>query len=261
MLSNIPLIIENCLIGGAWTKPETLLTDRPEIFKTENSIAPYEFMNAIFRTNFTHNPDAMIEEQFRDYFEKGIRFRWYVHPHSQPKDLADKLKAKNPSALDVMCGLYCETNSFTDSMPEGVTVEELCEANLDDYTNAMIDGWGQSGAEAERVRGEIKRDFESGKMAYRTFLSRYRGEPASTGGLRFLKEGGYLFGGNSRPHLRGRGAYAGLVRYRVRLLKDLGIPYCFIAARKETSAPICLKLGFQQGCELLAFTFSPPKAL
>lgn len=257
MLSNISLIIENCLIGGAWIKPETIVTDRPEIYKTLNPVAPYEFLNGIYRTRFSsENFDQEIDRQFRYYAEQKCSFRWYTFSHSEPKDLEQRLFLRKPAHVTEMGGLYCEVDKFDIKMPEGITVEELCEANLEEYADTVTEGWGQIRKEAAKVKGEISRDFHSGNMRYRAFLSRYRGEPASTGILLTLKDGGYLAGGSTRPTMRGKGAYAGLVRHRVRLLREMKVPYCFIAARKDTSAPICLKLGFQSGCECKSFTFS-----
>lgn len=258
MLKNVSLIIENCLIGGAWLKPESIVTDRPEIYKVENPQSPYEFLNGVYRTRFSETGfDRAMDRVFASYFEKQIRFRWYSFSHSEPADLEQRLFARNPASVTDMSGLYCEVAKMDGTMPDGVTVEELCEGNLEEYAYATTEGWKQSGHEAAKVRAEIARDFHSGKMGYRAFLSRYKGEPASTGGLRLLKDGGYLFGGNSVPKLRRKGAYTGLVRHRVRLLKEMGVPYCFIAARADTSAPICLKLGFQLGCECKSFTFIP----
>src|SRR5947208_2095178 len=44
--------IADCLIASAWLKPETQVTDNSEIYKIVNPIAPYEFLNGIYRTDF-----------------------------------------------------------------------------------------------------------------------------------------------------------------------------------------------------------------
>ncbi|MCB0410997.1 MAG: GNAT family N-acetyltransferase [Bdellovibrionales bacterium] len=67
---------------------------------------------------------------------------------------------------------------------------------------------------------------------------------------------GYFYGGSTRPELRGKGAYRGLVAHRLKLLKNQNIEKAFILARKDTSAPICRNLGFKVACEVMSYDFS-----
>jgi hypothetical protein len=140
-------------------------------------------------------------------------------------------------------------------MPPGVTVEELTQANLEEYAQTNCDAWGQPADQAAKTRDSIRRDFANPNISYRSFLARFNGSPAATGMLRVVNGSGYLLGGACRPEFRGRGLYRGLVAHRLAVLKREGVKMTLILARSSTSAPICRKLGFQVACECRSYEF------
>ncbi len=255
-MSSISELVEQCLIASAWIKAESTVLNTPELFQIINSSAPYGFLNGIYRTNLPHhNVEEKILSLYQTYKKQNISFRWYNHEHSNPNNLKERLDVLKPSSITEMQGLYIQQEQFFLNLPEHITVEELSIKNLDDYILANVEGWGQKGQEAEKIRAEITNDFKNG-MTFRAFLARYKEEPAATGMLRLVNGSGYLLGGSCRPEFRGRGAYRGLVAHRLKLLRNQNIPQALVLARKSSSAPICKKLGFQVGCECQSYDFN-----
>ncbi len=257
MSSEISVLIEKCVIASAWVKPESHITDTVEVYKIENSQSPFGFLNGVYRTRLSGDcVDRIIQDHFLSFKDRQISFRWYSFPHSTPRDLDSRLMAFHPSSVTELSGLFCRVAEFhLDAVPD-VTVEELTFANVDDYCRASNEGWGQSGAAADKIVADTKRGLENGDVGHRAYLARYRGEPASTGLLRIVDGAGYLLGGSTSPRFRQKGVYSALVRHRMNELKNLNISLALILARKATSAPICMKLGFSVGCECRSFDFN-----
>ena len=246
---------ENCLVASAWIKPESQIVDTPEIFKITNTAAPYGFMNGIYRTQFsTGTSDAVVDIHSEFYRKNNIGFRWYVFPHSSPPGLESKLTSINPLSITELQGMYLDVHSTHLETPVDVTVESVTSANLEEYIDTVVAGWRQSGQEAEQVRRDIRHDFK-GTPPFSAFLARYNGEAAATGLIRYVDDVGYFFGGSTDPRFRGKGVYRGLVAERLRSLREKGVAFAMVLARKSSSAPICRKLGFQAACDVKSFDF------
>ncbi len=57
---------------------------------------------------------------------------------------------------------------------------------------------------------------------------------------------------------RGRGVYSALVRRRLDDARADGREAAVIQADRDTSAPICAKLGFRELCSMEVFAWTPP---
>jgi hypothetical protein len=249
-------LFETCTIAAAWVKPGSQVTDTPEIYKTQNPTQPFEFMNGIFRTQFSEkNLEAKIQEQFDSYFSQNLPFRWNVYQHSTPKDLYSYLSKRNASTAFRIDGLYCPVDELELAMPEGITVEPVSSANIEDYIGTIAESWSLAGDGYQAMARGVREDFARG-MNYFPFLARYKGEPASTGFFRVVGDHGYMLGGATRPNLRGKGSYTGLVRHRVRVMKEMKLKLCLIGAKSDSSSPICQKIGFRLGTDYNLFIFS-----
>jgi hypothetical protein len=248
--------IERCLIASAWIKPESQIVNTSEIFKIVNQQAPYDFLNAVFRTSIdSEDAEAIISTHYMEFKDQKISFRWYSFPHSKPAALDSILQKLAPSSITEMQALYIEARNYPTEMPPNTTVEELCAENLDEYINASNEGWSLSGAQAEKLKADVERDFKVG-MSYRAFLARHKGIPAATAILRVVDGRiGFLQAGSCNPKHRGKGLYRALVVHRLNLLRSEKIEIALVSARNDTSAPICRKLGFELGSEIRCFTF------
>jgi hypothetical protein len=70
------------------------------------------------------------------------------------------------------------------------------------------------------------------------------GEPATTAGCTLAGEVARLWGGATRPELRGRGAYRASLGARLWLAQQQGAALGLVRAVTTTSAPIVRRLGF-----------------
>ena len=254
-MSSLSEKIERCVLASAWIKPESRVEDTLDFYRVTNSSAPYDFLNGVYRTRLRgQDVESKISQMHAYYKDRGINFRWYVYPHSEPSNLPLLLTQLKPSSITPLQGLYIEEKDYPTELPSGVTVEEMDAHNLDEYAQASNAGWGQTGAQAKQIHAEIRRDFESG-MKYRAFLARYQGKPGATAILRVVDDAGYLQGGSCDPLLRGKGLYRALVAHRLKELHKQSISLALISARADTSAPICLKLGFRTAFESQCFNF------
>lgn len=257
-MSDLSPLFSDCLIASAFIKPETVVFDTPEIYKVVNESSPYGFLNGIYRTHFAvRDADRLIHEHDDSYRSRKISYRWYVFEHSRPGDLESKLQALGPKEVVGLEGLAISSEEARIGVPAGVTVEVVGAHNVEEYAEAVVAGWQQSGTEAESVRRDIRRDVADPKCAWTGFLARYRGEPASTGMIRFVGPVGYLQGASTNPKFRGKGVYRGLVAARLEFLKQRKISQALILARTSSSAPICRRLGFKavSGCNSYDFNF------
>ncbi len=257
-MKDLSPLFSDCLIASAFIKPESVVLDTPEIYKVVNVGSPYGFLNGIYRTQFAEREAArLIHEHDASYRNRHISYRWYVFAHSRPTDLEARLAALRPSEVVALEGLALSVDESRIDLPEGVTVEAVGAHNVEAYAEAVVAGWQQAGAEAESVRRDIRRDIADPKCSWTGFLARYRGEPASTGMIRFVGPVGYLQGASTDPKFRGKGVYRGLVAERLEFLKRRKISQALILARTSSSAPICRKLGFRlvSGCNSYDFNF------
>ena len=67
-----------------------------------------------------------------------------------------------------------------------------------------------------------------------------------------------LGGAATVPEARGHGAYTALVKRRLDDARADGREAAIIQADRNTSAPICAKLGFKELCSLELYVWSPP---
>jgi len=79
-----------------------------------------------------------------------------------------------------------------------------------------------------------------------TYLAYIDGRAVATGRATFTPAGVALNGGGTLPDVRGRGAYRAIVGARWRAAVARGTPYLVTSARRATSYPILLRMGFEE---------------
>ncbi|MHC4848000.1 MAG: GNAT family N-acetyltransferase [Planctomycetota bacterium] len=134
------------------------------------------------------------------------------------------------------------------------SVLETNEADdLDIHADITSRGWGSPPAARERFRRIAEAEFRTlGERA--TYLATYRGEPAATAGLSFLKHSAHFAGSVVLPEFRGRGIYRAMIEERMRIVRQRNVPIVTNLCRSSTSAPICRKVGFRSIGEMLVFS-------
>jgi GNAT superfamily N-acetyltransferase len=104
-------------------------------------------------------------------------------------------------------------------LPDGITIERVTAANLEEFVQATADGfewhasWRDEAMEAVRT---------SVRPAVQHFLVRVCGTPAGVGSLGIRENVASLGGGAIVPAFRGRGCHLALVHHRVHVAHAIG---------------------------------------
>ncbi|REG37535.1 acetyltransferase (GNAT) family protein [Archangium gephyra] len=193
--------------------------------------------------------DAVIDETLEQYRRLGLRFRWTVGPDSRPADLAERLERRGMRRNETL-GMIRGT-SVPASAEGDITVEQVDEHTVEEYSRTMGEGWGM---DPEPITAFNRLVLSHPGRRHRLFLARYRGVPAGTAGLVTFERSVYLLGGVVLPAFRGRGLYRALVTERLGYAAGRGIPFATIHARASTSAPLLERFGFETLCRFPIFT-------
>ena len=237
-------------------RPGRTIIDTPEIFQVIDPAMPIVSCNAVYRANFEESRvEERISETIGRFRTLGLPFRWAVNSLSSPKDLAERLAARSPSAINEGSGFAI----FCDQMPvlpaPHVTIEDLSAGNLQDYILAAQRG--RPSTDALKVLAQD--DLASPDPDSLSFLARYKGQPAGIGRLRIVRDGarvaGYIGGGGVRPCFRHRPVLR-MVSHFAQELQRRGIPLLLAHGNEKTSAPLMRRLGFREYSKVKFFVFS-----
>jgi GNAT superfamily N-acetyltransferase len=132
-----------------------------------------------------------------------------------------------------------------------ITVEEVDERTVEEFSRTMAQGWEMDPAPIEAFNRIV---LASPDRRHRLFLARYQGAPAGTAGLVAFERSVYLLGGVVLPAFRRRGLYRALVAARLRYAAERDIPFATSHARASTSAPLLERLGFETLCRFALFS-------
>jgi hypothetical protein len=133
------------------------------------------------------------------------------------------------------------------AMPPGLRAEIVSdEPGL--WASQLVSSqvWGHGHAPTE---ADIAREFPRvtrGLADWSSFrvVGFVDGEPACTGGCTLVNRVAQLWGGATRPALRGRGAYQCVLARRMAVAREHGATLALVKGMIETSAPILRRTGF-----------------
>ena len=194
--------------------------------------------------------DAVIDETLEVYRRLGLRFRWNVGPDSRPADLAERLARRGLRRSEAL-GMIRETAAAPAEAGGDVTVEEVDERTVEEFSRTMAAGWEMDPAPIIAFNRTV---LAHPGRRHRLFLARYQGVPAGTAGLVVFERSVYLLGGVVLPAFRKRGLYKALVTARLRYAAERNIPFATCHARADSSAPLLERLGFETICRFALFS-------
>jgi GNAT superfamily N-acetyltransferase len=114
---------------------------------------------------------------------------------------------------------------------------------LADYTRVSAEVWGREDQTDEEIARQLA-DLTVSEPAELRVVAYVDGEPASAAGCTVAGEVARLWGGATRPSLRGRGAYRATLGARLWLARERGSVLALVKAVTTTSAPGVRSLGF-----------------
>jgi len=168
---------------------------------------------------FGHDDIDRLSEILTFFREGGCEPNFYLNPARFSAAVGEALAACNFTQLGFeQAMLFTEPPARTPPPPDGITIERVTTASVEDFIQVMADGfeWPVEWREAAMVGA--RRSFRA--AAYH-FLARYHGEPAGVGSLNLRNGVGGLGGGAVRPDFRGHGIHLALVWHRLRLARRL----------------------------------------
>ncbi len=204
------------------------------------------------------NADATIARVKERYLSRGLAFGWITGPGTTPRDLPERLERAGLVRADGIAGMALTDLALDVATNPVARVEEIALADAARESAMMAKAYG--------MPEEVARLF--GRLLARARPIRVRGYFAYLGddrpvawsylvyvpGTRIVLLGGAA----TLPEARQRGLYTALVKRRLDDARADGANTAIIQADRDTSAPICAKLGFRELCALEMYAWSPP---
>lgn len=175
-------------------------------------------------------------------------FGWWVSEGTRPTDLEDHLatvgwvaERVEVVALELAHGTLANLGDL--GRVTVLPIDDEVTVRAADRINQAVSGRPPSTPErlAGRLREVSGPDKDSASFQVVSFVD---GAPAASGGCTLAGEVARLWGGQTVPELRGRGAYRALLLERMRIAAERGATLALVKGRVETSAPILKRAGF-----------------
>jgi hypothetical protein len=187
------------------------------------------------------NADETIR-QVRDLFagqNKG--FSWLVGPRTTPADLGSRLTRAGLVKEEEMAGMVLtDLHAPIQANPE-VTIRQGTTAEMLEASAIIARAYGGFSEEYSRLRTEALMMY-GGELRVRGYLAYVQGnsDPVAFSYLAHIPGQPIvlMYGAATLNEHRGRGIYTSL-------------------AARDTSAPICVKLGFREVCSLELYVWAP----
>lgn len=217
--------------------------------------APVPHLNGIFKCSLdVQEAEERIAKAVDHYKNLQLPFQFKISPSSTPKNLSSILIKNKMQPSETLYGLYADPNILNISSNPNVEIKLLDLSTLEDWLDVQASAWGTPPQGIEYLRKQIKGAIESNSKKGLSFIAYIDKKPVASAGLRMFENYALLAGGAVNPDVRNQGIYRTLLAYRLELIKKDNLP-AIIHCLETTSAPICLKLGFEKICEIYGFEF------
>lgn len=246
-------IVQRALWEGTTKKPDNEVIDRPDWVQVTTPRAPTAHLNGVLRCEVT---DESIEQKVIDtiahYKKLNLPFRWKIAPTTRPSHLNTLLEKHGMTHKETLFGLVAGPGQLSIPTNNKVVIEELHLNNLEDWLQVQASAWQVPPPGIEYIRRQQTEVLKSGKSQYCNYVAYLDKTPVASAALRFFDDYALLLGAAVNPTHRGQGVYRSLLAHRLDIIGKRSLPivnHCL----SHTSAPICLKLGFEKVCEIYSF--------
>ena len=104
----------------------------------------------------------------------------------------------------------------------------------------------------EYLKKQVSKTLDHNTKNELNFIAYYNQKPVASAAVRILTDYAFLVGAAVNLEERKKGIYSTLLSHRLDIIKNLNLP-AIIHCLENTSAPICLKLGFEKICEIESY--------
>jgi GNAT superfamily N-acetyltransferase len=192
------------------------------------------------------NADETIWQVREIYAGWNKEFGWLVSPLSTPFDLPGRLEDAGLVQSVEMAGMVCTDLGRRIAANPAVYVHEATADDVEAAIHTLADAMEIPVDRAYAMTEALF--FSSEPIVRRVYLAFVEGVdyPVATAGMLYLPDQpiALLLSSATLPDFRGYGIYTSLMARRLADAQQDGIEAAIIQAVRETSAPICRKLGF-----------------
>ncbi len=252
-------IDETCLGIGTdiypegWIWPLPILGVKARASKVQNAMS-----NVVGLATLTEaNVDEGIQRVIECYQQERRNFFWLVGPTSQPADLGDHLRAAGLRQVVTAVGMFLPNLQHEITVNPAVRVEQVPVADLYPKSSILAEAF-EHGTSEEAMELRLRVAEAHGERA-KFYLAYLQGhdEPVAYSIALLEPEGQsvLLVGGAVIEAYRGKGIYTAMVAKRLDDARAMGATSAIIHADRQTSAPICAKLGFVAVCSFDGYVY------
>jgi len=206
------------------------------------------------------NADATIDRVLKRFMPQQKAFGWITGPSTTPRDLERRLVAHGLQHAGALAGMALTDLDREIAPNPEVEVREVTP----EETSAQDDMMGRAYGIPKDVAGFFAKLLAAGMgIRARSYFAYLGGpEPVAWSYLVYVpKSPIVLLGGAATvPEHRGHGIYTALVKRRLDDARGDGREAAIVQADRDTSAPICVKLGFRELCSLGFYAWAPPES-
>jgi hypothetical protein len=196
---------------------------------------------------------AALKERFA---KQNKAFGWVTGPSSRPRDIDRRLAAAGMQPIAHLAGMAAQTDLAV-SANERVRIREVNAAEQSRETDMMGRAYGMP---PEIAALFVKLVSGSPGVKSRAYFAYVDGDaPVAWSYLVYLLDSPVVLlgGAATLAEARGKGIYSALVKRRLADALADGRSHAVIQADRDTSAPICAKLGFRELCALEVYGWLP----
>jgi len=200
--------------------------------------------------------DATVR-RVKDRFAKERKaFGWVTGPGTRPRDLERRLTAAGMEPIAHLAGMSAPVDLPVHANDE-VRIREVSAEEQARETDMMGRAYGMPADIASLFVRMVSSNPGLKSRAYFAYVD--RDSPVAWSYLVYLPNSTVVLlgGAATLPEARGKGIYHALVKRRLADARRDGREAAVIQADRDTSAPICAKLGFRELCSLEVYGWSP----
>ena len=204
--------------------------------------------------------DAAIARVKRRYEPGRKAYGWVVGPNSTPRDLGSRLDSAGIGrAGDGTAGMAIIDLDIGIAPNPSIEVREIKAREVIPHAEMMGKAYGLPTPVAALFARLLAAETGIRTRSYFAYLGSQ--EPVAWSYLVYLPNSPIVLlgGAATLPEHRGHGTYTALVKRRLDDARADGREAAVIQADRDTSAPICAKLGFRELCSLDFHVWSPPE--
>ena len=212
--------------------------------------------NLVGMARLAEDDAASTIDAVKSRFSKERKtFGWVTGPLSRPRDLGRRLGAAGLQPIAHLAGMSAPVDLAVTANPD-VQIREVSPDEQRRETDMMGRAYGMPRDVAELF---VRLVSESPGVKSRGYFA-YAGGPSPVAWsyLVYLPDSPVVLlgGAATLAESRGKGIYSALVKRRLEDARRDGREAAVIQADRDTSAPICARLGFRELCSLEVYAWS-----